>query len=237
METHRFKGADVLESIQAIKPNVGDLAKMFAGNTGPIVNKWHHYIPIYDRYFSRFRGTDFKFLEIGVFKGGSLKLWREFFGPKATIFGIDIDEDCAKFDGDHAQVRIGSQDDPEFLRSVIEEMGGVDLVLDDGSHHMGHLKTSLETLFPLLSDNGLYALEDLHTAYWPQFGGGLGSKANFFQYVTSVIDDMHSWYYERDRAAVGVGDLVSSMHIHDSIMFLEKAGVTRPTWSKVGVDA
>ena len=63
METHRSKGDDVLACIQAIDPSVGDFARMFAGNRGPIVNKWHHYIPIYDRYFSRFRGTEFRFLE------------------------------------------------------------------------------------------------------------------------------------------------------------------------------
>ena len=125
-----------------------DIAELFWSNSGTIVHKWHHYLPIYDRYFSRFRGTPVRMLEIGVSKGGSLKLWRDYFGVKATIFGIDIDPACAVYDGQHASVRIGSQDDSGFLRSVIAEMGGVDLILDDGSHMGRHIRASLDVLFP-----------------------------------------------------------------------------------------
>ncbi len=65
------------------------------------------------------------------------------------------------------QVRIGSQDDPAFLRSVIDEMGSPDIILDDGSHVSDHQKISFETLWPLLKVGGLYVIEDLHTAYFP----------------------------------------------------------------------
>jgi hypothetical protein len=95
-------------------------------------------------------------LEIGVWKGGSLDMWRKFFGPDATLFGVDINSDCARFDGKSASVRIGSQDDPEFLRGVVKEMGKVDIVLDDGSHIASHQRASFEALFPLLSEGGLY---------------------------------------------------------------------------------
>jgi hypothetical protein len=61
-------------------------------------------------------------LKIGVSKGGSLALWRKFLGPEAVIFGIDIDPSWAAFDGEFARVRIGSQDDPQFLRSVATEI-------------------------------------------------------------------------------------------------------------------
>ena len=108
-----------------------------AGNEGVKVHKWHHYLPLYDRYFGQYRGTPVKFLEIGVNNGGSLQMWRRYFGPDAVICGIDINPDCAQYDGQSGMVRIGSQDDPEFLASVIEEMGGIDAVLDDGSHRMG----------------------------------------------------------------------------------------------------
>src|SRR6056297_2733088 len=87
----------------------GTLAKLFSQNDGPTVHKWHHYIPLYDTYFSRYRNTNVRFLEIGVAEGGSLQMWRKYFGPSATIFGIDIDEGCARLNGHSAQVRIGSQ--------------------------------------------------------------------------------------------------------------------------------
>ena len=138
----------------------GDLLKIYSENTGPLVHKWHHYIPIYSRYFSRFRATKVRFLEIGVSKGGSLTMWRNYFGEDAIIFGIDIDPDCAQYDKISGNVRIGSQIDEDFLKSVIKEMGGVDIILDDGSHHMNHIPKTLNVLYPFLSENGVYMIED-----------------------------------------------------------------------------
>ena len=89
---------------------------------------------------------------------------RKYFGNSATIFGIDIDLGCLKFNGVDGEVRSGSQSDPAFLRSVVAEMGGVDIVLGDGSHVQSDIRDSFHTLYPLLNEDGLYMLEDLHTA-------------------------------------------------------------------------
>ena len=75
-------------------------------------------------------------------------MWRKYFGESAIIFGIDIDPSCAKFNGIAGQVRIGSQIDKIFLDSVISEMGGVDIILDDGSHHMNNIAPTFKHLFP-----------------------------------------------------------------------------------------
>lgn len=229
-----FEGTDVVEDIRSKYDYDGELSHIFSGNTGSVVHKWHHYIPIYDTYFSRFRGTDFKFLEIGVSHGGSMRMWRKYFGPDATIFGVDINESCRKYDGEAGQVRIGSQDDPAFLQSVLDEMGRVDAILDDGSHCMPHIRRSLQILFPHLAENGIYMIEDLHTAYWPVYGGGYGKPANFFRDLGQIIDDMHACYHEQGLTWPGVGDAVSAMHIHDSIAVLEKGPVHRPVHSQVG---
>ncbi len=158
----------------------GDLLDIFLSVEDADVRKWHHYIPIYDRYFSMYRNKNVRFLEIGVCNGGTLQMWRKYFGDDAIVYGIDIDTNCMKFDGIHRRVRIGSQDDSTFLRAVIEEMGGVDIVLDDGSHQMNHIKSSIKYLFPHLREGGIYMVEDLHTSYWRSFGGGLRSRNNFF---------------------------------------------------------
>ena len=60
-------------------------------------------------------------------------MWRQYFGQDATIFGIDIDPNCLKYNDDVAQVRIGSLVDAKSLRQVIDEMGGIDIVIDDGT--------------------------------------------------------------------------------------------------------
>lgn len=212
----------------------GDLINIFSKNSGFVVHKWHHYIPLYDRYFSPYRGRKIRFLEIGVSKGGSLQMWRKYFGEEAIIFGIDIDPDCAQFDGHAGQVRIGSQADKVFLDSVVEEMGGVDVVLDDGSHMMAHVKASLKALFPKLSEGGIYMIEDLHTSYWRNWGGGFRTRGNFFSTVSRLIDDMHNWYHKRGLETPEISTSCSGIHIHDSIVVLEKSKVFPPTHSRNG---
>lgn len=92
-------------------------------------------------------------------------------------------------------MRIGSQDDPAFLAKVVNEMGGVDVILDDGSRQMPHIKATLLILFPELSVDGIYVKEDLHTAYWQDFGGGFVFGQNFFKLLTNIMHDMHHWYH------------------------------------------
>ena len=233
IDEYAFNGPSVLDDITSKYSYDGDLLKIYSEHSGHLVHKWHHYIPIYDRYFGPFRGRAPKMLEIGVSKGGSLAIWRKFLGPDAIIYGIDIEEDCRRYDGIDGQVRIGSQDDPTFLRSVIEEMGGVDIILDDGSHRMDDIKASLETLFPLLNNNGVYMIEDLHTAYWTGFGGGLKAESNFFTYVRGLVDDMHHWYHESDMQRPEIAGSCASIHIYDSIVVLEKSKQHPPVHSTV----
>jgi hypothetical protein len=211
----------------------GDMVDFFLKNNKYTVHKWHHYIPLYDRYFSAFRGKKIKFLEIGVCKGGSLQMWRKYFGKEAIIYGIDIDSECKKFNGLAGQVRIGSQTDKIFLNSVLAEMGGVDIILDDGSHHMKHVSKSLKYLFPHLSKGGIYMIEDLHTAYWKSFGGGYNKKKNFFYFLMDLVHDLHHWYHERTLNHAEVSKSCTGIHIHDSIVVLEKNEVFKPCHSKI----
>lgn len=235
MKRFRFEeGGDIVGDIRGKYGFDGDLLQIYAGVTGAVVHKWHHYIPIYDRYFAARRGTPVRFLEIGVKNGGSLQMWRDYLGDDAVLFGIDIDPDCARYDGQAGQVRIGSQDDADFLNKVVAEMGGVDVVLDDGSHRMAHVRASFEALYPLLAENGTYMIEDLHTAYIRRFGGGFASKANFFRFVRELVDDMHRWYHDRDMHHPGLGDHIAGLHIHDSVVVIDKAPVHAPVHSWVG---
>jgi hypothetical protein len=204
-------------------PDAGPIESAFYRHEGRIVHKFHHYLPLYDRYFAPWRGKPVRFLEIGVAEGGSLELWRGYFGTEATIFGIDHNPICAKIDGEHGnQVRIGSQDDPAFLRSVVKEMGGLDIVLDDGSHMAPHIRASFDTLYPLLVEGGIYVIEDLQTSYWANFGGGYGSASSPFAFVKTLIDDMHHWYHPRGQKIEAARDWVGGLHIHDSMVIIEK---------------
>lgn len=204
----------------------GEIFKLFAAHDGRVVQKWVHYLDLYERHFGSFR--DPNFLEIGVESGGSLELWRKYFGPRATIFGIDILPGCARNVDPPNEVRIGSQDDPEFLRRVVCEMGGLDIVLDDGSHVGKDQETSFRTLYPLLREGGVYAIEDLCTSYWRDWKGGYGRKGTGIQLVKRLIDDMHQWWHDEKVMEPNIGGI----HIYDSIVFIEKAPSARPqmTW-------
>jgi hypothetical protein len=205
-----------------------DLLPLLEGHQGNVVTKWHHYLDIYEAHFSRFRGTDVRFLEIGVFKGGSLDIWRKYFGPEATIFGIDIEPDCARFDGISGSVRIGSQADPQFLQRVVDEMGGLDVVLDDGSHNSRHIRKTLKFLYPQLQNDGVYMIEDLHCAYLPRFGGGFRWPWSFMSDVKVILDDMHHWYHGRAELNQATAGAVYAMHLYDSIVVLDKKPIPRP---------
>src|SRR5690242_3828604 len=140
------------------------LWRSFLGHDQRVAEKWLHYFPVYEQHFARFVGAPALFVEIGCGQGGSLQLWKRYLGPHAQIV-----------------VRIGDQSDPAFLARVIEEFGNPDVVLDDGSHVMAHLVASFRFLYERLNPNGLYMVEDLHTAYWPEFGGGLRREGSFIE--------------------------------------------------------
>lgn len=234
IEGMSFNGSvSIHQDIQRKYQFDGELLDLFSGNEGQPVHKWHHYIPYYDRYFSCFRQSPVRFLEIGVFRGGSLEMWRKYFGEESIIFGIDSDSSCAELNGQAGQVRIGSQDDPDFLRQVVEEMGGVDIVLDDGSHQTKHQIESFKILFPEMSEGGVYMVEDLHTSYWRGYGGGYNRRSNFFGFSSDMINDMHHWWHFNQLKYPELKDMCSGIHMHDSIAVFERGLAFEPTHSLV----
>lgn len=216
------------EARAELQQTPSDLVTIFTQNEGRTIHKWLHYFPIYEQYFTPYRGTDFKMLEIGVFKGGSLEMWRKYFGPDAIITGVDINPECAGFVDPPNRVAIGSQADPAFMRNVVAEMGGLDVVLDDGSHIAKHQRASFDILFPLLAEGGLYIIEDTHTAYWPiEYAGGYRRSGTAIELAKTLIDDMHHWYHEKGVTIPGGGE-IGAIHIHDSIIAIEKRRVGAP---------
>ncbi|MGH7022137.1 MAG: hypothetical protein ACREEB_00950 [Caulobacteraceae bacterium] len=173
-----------------------DLWQDFLTNQGRAIHKWSHYFPIYERHFAPWRGRSLTFLEIGVARGGSLEMWRRYFGPLARVVGVDIDRKCKAYEGDGVDIRIGDQSDPRFLRRIVDEFGVPDVILDDGSHQMAHIAASFDFFYPLMGKNGVYAVEDLHCAYWPKFGGGLAEPANFFNVAKTLVDRLNADHTE-----------------------------------------
>ncbi len=211
-----------------------DLWADFLTNQGKAIHKWEHYFPAYERHFAPWRGRALTFLEIGVAKGGSLQMWRRYFGPLARVVGIDIDPRCKTHEGDGVSVRIGDQSDTAFLDAVIAEFGVPDVVLDDGSHQMAHIQATFEHLYPKLPKNGVYMVEDLQCSYWPKFGGSLEGPETFINIAKSLIDRLNAEHtlgavepdaFTRDTFAIA---------FYDGIVVFEKGQVFRRQAKEIG---
>ena len=163
--------------------------------TFPGGHKWTHYFPIYQALFGPLRIEPLRILEIGIWHGASLKLWRKYFEhPETIIVGVDVLPECIQFDAPAAgvHIRIGSQADPAFLKRVVEEFGPFDLIMDDGSHVSSHIIASFNHLFADgLKDTGIYFVEDLHANYWHPWRD---SRKSFLYVCKELLEHMHAHY-------------------------------------------
>ena len=165
-------------------------------------DKWgqHWYTQHYQRYFASLRTTRINLLEIGVggydnTKSGarSLRMWKRFF-PKAQIVGIDI-YDKTQLSEPRIDIRVCDQTDGAMLKRLSDEYGGFDIIIDDGSHINEHVIKTFHILFPLLRDNGIYAIEDTQTSYWPSFGGGMEKNDTQMAFFKSLVDGLNHVEY------------------------------------------
>lgn len=199
----------------------GFLHRYFLSNPHKRLHKWFHYFDIYERHFERFRGKQPIVLEIGVKGGGSLLMWREYFGSGCTIIGLDIDPDCAKHASEGIEVFIGSQSDSQTLQSVLGKYPEIDIVIDDGGHVCDEQIASFNALYPSVSNMGVYLIEDVHTSYWQEYGGGLRKPSSFVEFAKSKIDDLNAFHH-RDGSVRDFTKVTDSIVFYDSIVVFEK---------------
>lgn len=237
----RSRVGDVLANSAAWRKVRGDqgnpLEEYFRANQGRLIHKWHHYFDIYHRHFARYRGKPITVLEFGVSQGGSLQMWRHYFGPKARIIGVDINPQCAELGGDQIEIVIGDQDDRHFLRELAAKVGKVDVLIEDGGHTMTQQIATFEEFWPHIRNGGVLLMEDLHTSYWPGYGGGYQRPGTFIEYAKGLIDQQHAWH-SREPEAFKVDEYTRSirgMHVYDSIIVFDKANVPKPTHERIGV--
>jgi len=199
------------------------LWKYFAHNEGRIIHKWHHYFDIYHNHFSRFRDMPITVLEIGVFKGGSLQMWKSYFGDKAKIYGVDVDPHCKELEEDQIKILIGDQADRHFLQVLKDEIGGIDILIDDGGHTMLQQINTFDELYPAVSETGVYLVEDLHTSYWDEYGGGYKKQGSFIEYAKGFIDSLNAWHSRDPELTPGnLTKSATGIHFYDSILVIEK---------------
>jgi len=150
----------------------------------------HNYCVMYEKYLPFKRYNEITVMEIGVLNGESLNMWKEYF-YRSQIVGIDIDPMCKKYEALRINIEIGSQNDGNFLKEVVDKYQTFDLIVDDGSHNNSDVIYSFEHLFGSLRSGGVYVVEDSCTSYWEEYGGGYGNQSSSMEYFKSLTDDVN----------------------------------------------
>jgi hypothetical protein len=198
------------------------LEKYFLKNRGRQIDKWMHYFDIYHRHFQKYRFTRPTVLEIGVQHGGSLQMWRSYFGGRARIIGVDIDPRCLEV-ADGGTVIIGDQSDRDFLRALAHEIGPIDVVIDDGGHRMDQQINTFEELWPSVTDGGTFLVEDTHTSYWDEYGGGYRREGAFIEYTKGIIDQLNALHSRDDELVPNeLTSTLGGLHFYDSVVVFDK---------------
>jgi len=126
-------------------------------------NTIHVYLDVYDKIFKRIQNSAKDVLEIGIFKGGSMVLWHDYF-ENAIIHGVDqVPEYIPNFLKKYDRIKTylgGAYNYEDFIKPTFKDMK-FDLIIDDGSHQPHVQKRFVKYYLPLLSENGILIIEDL----------------------------------------------------------------------------
>jgi Methyltransferase domain len=192
----------------------GPLSRYFDQHReGPGIWKWTHYFPIYERHFSRFVGKPVRILEIGVYSGGSLGMWKHYFGEQCHIIGLDIEPACRAYAEDGVQIEIGDQSDRSFWRRIRETVEPVDIIIDDGGHLAQQQRVTLEEMLSHLKPGGVYFCEDI-----------TGETNPYHPYLHAMSLAMHATDWQ---GAVGIKPNplqanIASIHTYPFVCVIER---------------
>ena len=211
--TQRQAGDDLSEGPNPL------LSYFNAHRVGLGIWKWMHYFDIYHRHFSKFIGRDVHVLEVGIYSGGSLQMWKEYFGKNCHVYGVDIEEACMAYKGEGVEVFIGDQADRSFWAKVRQAVPSLDIVIDDGGHFPEQQLITLEEMLPHIRAGGVYLCEDIHDAS-NQFGAYVRGLAGNLNAVAP--SEMPSGIAGGAFAPSDFQAAISSIHLYPFVAVIEK---------------
>lgn len=193
------------------------LAVVQAYRTSPFLSIKHtSYFHVYERLLSPFIGKPITFVEVGVLNGGSLFMWREFFGPTARVVGVDFNPAAKRWQDDGFEIWIGNQADPGFWQDFFSSVGAIDVCLDDGGHSNLQQIQTVESVSRHIKDGGIMLVEDTHTSYMTQFGNP--SRHSFMKFAFHVVDAINARFPGIDSSSNSLNEVISSVSFHESIV-------------------
>tara|TARA_Y100001958_G_C21246207_1_gene576477 strand:+ start:2437 stop:3291 length:855 start_codon:yes stop_codon:yes gene_type:complete len=173
------------------------------------------YFNVYDTLLEEYKGKNITFVEVGVLDGGSLFMWRDFFGPNARIIGIEINESAKVWKQHGFEIFIGSQSDPEFWKNLFDEIGDVDIVLDDGGHTYQQQIITVESSLEHIKPGGKIIVEDTYTSYQKEYGAP--SNYSFIKYAANLVDGMNL-RTPKINTTKKVNNIISNINFYESIV-------------------
>lgn len=178
-------------SVNADKKDIGQLDIYECYQRSPYRSVKHSsYFQVYTDLLASYRNRPFTFVEVGILNGGSLFMWRDYFGPQARIIGIDFNPLAQRWEKDGFEIHIGSQSDPGFWEKFFAAVGPVDVVLDDGGHTYEQQIVTVHECIPHIKDGGLMIVEDTHTSYFKDYG--YPTRYSFIEWAKKLIDNINS---------------------------------------------
>lgn len=212
------------------------------------INKWDHYFDVYERHLRPLASRGVTMLEIGILGGGSLQMWKSYFGPESRIYGIDANPDCRSHEEPQIEIFIGDSANRDFCKRVLDKTGRLDVVVDDGGHKASEQLNAFEELYPAVREGGVYIVEDTHTSFWSEFID-TPDKKTFLQFAHERVIDLHGWTSQQNHwgrfgsnpdtrpQELAVSEFcrtTSSIHFYDSIVVFEKACRREPSHQVTG---
>jgi hypothetical protein len=178
--------------------------------SGKGIFKWRHYFEIYHRHFAKFVGREVHIMEIGVFSGGSLDMWKTYFGSRCHVYGVDIAPVCKIYEGERVKIFIGDQGDRKFWKAFREQVPILDIAVDDGGHSPEQQITTLEEILPHLRPGGVYLCEDV---IWVHH--------RFAAFVAGLAEELNAWTGEPGHT-LGFQSQIHSLHQYPFVTVIEK---------------
>jgi hypothetical protein len=179
------------------------------------IHKGRHYFELYARHLAGFVGRDVVVVEVGVYSGGSLEMWKAYFGEHATIHGVDIQEECRAYGGDRIHIHVGDQADRAFWARFKEEVPFIDVLIDDGGHHPTEMRVTFEELFPVLRPGGVYICEDIISNQFLAYLGGFAEHLMTYASIPPAEPGVASAAGSMQRA-------VRSIHLYPFLAVVER---------------
>lgn len=208
------------------------LIDIYQNDLHPPPDKYTSYFPVYEQFFSKFREKEMTFVEVGVQRGGSLNMWRKYFGASAKIIGIDIDKNVLAHQREDLQIVIGDQADPNFWKQFLSTVDKIDIFLDDGGHTMVQQKNTLLSVWPKIADGGVYLCEDTHTSYFNWCGNGLNKDWTMMEYSKNMVDMVNIMHWDEPHKDPSMSNMfqdVGSVHYYNSMIVMTKG---QPKWER-----